>query len=97
MTFADPTEAATFFQQATTAGLMINNQKVRVSWGRAASHVSPAVMASIASGATRNVYIGNIEDFEKFTEEKLRQDFSEFGEIEQINFLPSKKAAFVNL
>lgn len=96
VTFADPNAAATFYQQATSIGLMIHNTKVKISWGRSVGHVSPAVMANIASGGTRNVYIGNIEDFEKFTEEKLRQDFGEFGEIEQINFLASKKAAFVN-
>lgn len=36
-------------------------------------------MASITSGATRNVYIGSVDDFEKFNEEKFRQDFGEFG------------------
>ncbi|KAG7532258.1 hypothetical protein FFLO_03653 [Filobasidium floriforme] len=96
VTFADPNAAASFYQQATGHGLMIHNTKVKISWGRSVSNLSPAVMANITSGATRNVYIGSVDDFEKFNEAKLRQDFGEFGEIEQINFLPPKKAAFVN-
>jgi hypothetical protein len=58
---------------------MIQNTKVKISWGRSVSNLSPAVMANITSGATRNVYIGSVDDFEKFNEEKLRQDFGEFG------------------
>ena len=42
------------------------------------------------SGATRNVYVGNIEDFELFGEEKLKRDFGEYGEIELVNFLKEK-------
>ena len=32
-------------------------------------------------GGESNVYVGNV-DFETFSEEKLRQDFSEYGDIE---------------
>ena len=42
------------------------------------------------SGATRNVYIGNVEDFDKYNEEKLRRDFGEYGDIELVNFLKEK-------
>ena len=42
------------------------------------------------SGATRNVYVENIEDFELFGEEKLKRDFGEHGEIEFVNFLKEK-------
>lgn len=79
VTFADPNAAATFFQQATGHGLMIHNAKVKISWGRSVSNLSPAVLASITAGATRNVYIGSIDDLEKYNEEKLRQDLGEFG------------------
>jgi hypothetical protein len=43
------------------------------------------------------VYVGGIKDFDKYTEEKLRRDFSVYGEVEMINFLKEKAAAFVNL
>jgi hypothetical protein len=58
---------------------MIHNAKVKISWGRSVSNLSPAILASIAAGATRNVYIGSIDDLEKYNEEKLRQDLGEFG------------------
>lgn len=50
----------------------------------------------VQSGGSRNVYIGNIDDFEIYTEEKLRADFGEYGEIELINTLKEKQCAFVN-
>lgn len=41
-------------------------------------------------GATRNVYVGNIEDFDAFNDEKLKRDFGEYGDIELVNFLKEK-------
>lgn len=43
------------------------------------------------------MYVGGIKDFDLFTEEKLRSDFTVYGEVEMINFLKEKAAAFVNL
>lgn len=34
--------------------------------------------------------MGNIEDFELFSEEKLKRDFGEYGDIELVNFLKEK-------
>ena len=38
----------------------------------------------------RNVYIGNIEDFDPFDEERLKMDVGEDGGIEFVNFLEGK-------
>lgn len=37
-----------------------------------------------------------IDDFETFTLDKIKDDLSEFGEIEQVNALQDKSCAFVN-
>ena len=50
----------------------------------------PTLALSVQSGATRNVYIGNIEDFGAFGEERLKRDFGEYGDIEFVNFLKEK-------
>jgi len=52
--------------------------------------LNPQLALAVHSGATRNVYIGNIEDFETFTEERLKRDFGEYGDIELVNFLKEK-------
>ena len=49
---------------------------------------------AVSGGASRNVYIGNLD--ESWTEDRLRQDFSEYGEIELVNTLREKSCAFVN-
>lgn len=50
----------------------------------------------VQAGGSRNVYVGNIEDHEMYTDEKLRQDFGEYGDIELINSLKEKQCCFIN-
>ncbi|KAI9658509.1 MAG: hypothetical protein M1831_003947 [Alyxoria varia] len=94
VTFIDPTSAASFFALSSVQGLMIHNRRLKIGWGKHSGPLPPAIGLSVSNGATRNVYIGNIDD--TITEERLRQDFSEFGEVELVNTLREKSCAFVN-
>lgn len=103
-----------FYNHAQTVGLTVNTRKLKVGWGKHTGSLSPILLQAIQSGASRNVYIGSISDFEVYTEAKLRQDFAEYGgvlarlltwvdrgrtdqaDIEMINFLKEKGAAFIN-
>ena len=86
----DPAAAFTFFQVASYQGLTLNNRRLKIGWGKNSGALPPTLALAVHSGATRNVYIGNIEDFETFTEDRLKKDFGEFGEIELVNFLKEK-------
>ena len=90
VTFVDPAAAFTFFQVASYQGLTLNNRRLKVGWGKNSGPLPPTLALAVHSGATRNVYIGNIEDFETFTEERLKRDFGEYGDIELVNFLKEK-------
>lgn len=94
VTFVDPTAAAQFFATATIQGLSIHNRRLKIGWGKHSGPLLQAVSLAVTAGASRNVYIGNIDP--SWTENKLRRDFGDFGEVEQINFLPEKSCAFVN-
>lgn len=94
ITFVDPTAAAQFYALATLQGLAIHNRRLKIGWGKHSGPLPQGLAMAVTAGASRNVYIGNID--ENWPESKLRHDFSEFGEIEQINFLPEKSCAFVN-
>ncbi|KIM51504.1 hypothetical protein SCLCIDRAFT_635297 [Scleroderma citrinum Foug A] len=96
VTFVDPAAAFTFFQVSTYQGLTLNNRRLKIGWGKNSGPLPPSLALAVHSGATRNVYVGNIEDFELFGEEKLKHDFGEYGEIELVNFLKEKNCAFVN-
>ncbi|KAK2463057.1 hypothetical protein APHAL10511_004712 [Amanita phalloides] len=96
VTFIDPAAAFTFFQVATYQGLTLNNRRLKIGWGKNSGPLPPSLALAVHSGATRNVYIGNVEDFETFAEEKLKRDFGEYGDIELVNFLKEKNCAFVN-
>ncbi|KAK9238212.1 hypothetical protein V1525DRAFT_387781 [Lipomyces kononenkoae] len=94
VTFVDPTAAAQFFAMSNVQGLMIHNRRLKIGWGKHSGPLPTAIALAVTAGASRNVYIGNID--ESWTEERLRQDFSEYGEIELVNTLREKSCAFVN-
>ncbi|KAF3770495.1 hypothetical protein M406DRAFT_336159 [Cryphonectria parasitica EP155] len=94
VTFIDPTAAASFYALSNIQGLMIHNRRLKIGWGKHSGALPPAIALAVSGGASRNVYIGNLD--ETFTEERLRQDFSEYGEIELVNTLREKSCAFVN-
>jgi hypothetical protein len=96
VTFIDPAAALTFFHASSYQGLTLNNRRLKLGWGKNAGPLPPALALAVHSGATRNVYIGNIEDFETFSDDKFKRDFGEYGDIELVNFLKEKNCAFVN-
>lgn len=96
ITFIDPIAAAQFFAMCQLHGLTIHNRRIKVGWGKHSGPLSNALSLAVSNGASRNIYIGNITDFEYYNPMKLREDFSKFGDIEQINYLEEKNCAFIN-
>ncbi|KAL5598884.1 uncharacterized protein BROUX77_005917 [Berkeleyomyces rouxiae] len=94
VTFIDPTAAASFYALSNLQGLMIHNRRLKIGWGKHSGALPPAIALAVSGGASRNVYIGNLD--ETWTEERLRSDFTEYGEIELVNALREKSCAFVN-
>ena len=94
VTFIDPTSAASFYALSNLQGLMIHNRRLKIGWGKHSGALPPAIALAVSGGASRNVYVGNLD--ESWSEERLRQDFSEYGEIELVNALREKSCAFVN-
>lgn len=96
ITFIDPIAAAQFFAMCQLHGLTIHNRRIKVGWGKHSGPLSNALSLAVSNGASRNIYVGNINNFDYYNPQKLRSDFSNFGEIEQINFLEEKNCAFIN-
>ncbi|KAG4088539.1 negative regulator of differentiation 1 [Neocallimastix lanati (nom. inval.)] len=94
VTFIDPNAATAFYNRAQSEGLSIKKRMVKVGWGKMSTQLNQQVAKAVQNNASRNVYLGNIN--ETITEEKLKQDFSEYGEVELINIVPDKNIAFVN-
>jgi RNA recognition motif-containing protein len=94
VTFIDPTSAASFYALSNLQGLMIHNRRLKIGWGKHSGALPPAIALAVSGGASRNVYIGNLD--ETWSEDRLRQDFQEYGEIELVNTLREKSCAFVN-
>ncbi|KAJ5745686.1 hypothetical protein N7520_010868 [Penicillium odoratum] len=94
VTFIDPTSAASFYALSNLQGLMIHNRRLKIGWGKHSGPLPPAIALAVSGGASRNVYIGNLD--ETWPEDRLRQDFMEYGEIELVNTLREKSCAFVN-
>ncbi|KAL3471678.1 hypothetical protein BJX99DRAFT_236928 [Aspergillus californicus] len=94
VTFIDPTSAASFYALSNLQGLMIHNRRLKIGWGKHSGPLPPAIALAVSGGASRNVYVGNLD--ESWAEERLRSDFAEYGEIELVNTLREKSCAFVN-
>jgi len=94
VTFVDPNTATSFYNKVSCEGIIIKGKRItKVGWGKHPT-LSQHLSTAIQNGATRNVYIGQLE--EGTTEEKLRKDFADFGDIELINLIPEKRYGFVN-
>lgn len=101
ITFVDPTAAAQFYAMVSLHGLTIHKRRCKIGWGKHSGPLPNSISDAISHGASRNIYIGNIDwsksDAEKyFNENNLRTVFSKYGEVEQINFLPDKNCCFIN-
>lgn len=94
VTFIDATSAASFYALSNLQGLMIHNRRLKIGWGKHSGALPPAIALAVSGGASRNVYVGNLD--ETWGEDRLRQDFADYGEIELINTLREKSCAFVN-
>ncbi|KAI8846372.1 hypothetical protein BC829DRAFT_363504 [Chytridium lagenaria] len=93
VTFVDPGAALALVNRGNHEGVVIKGKRVKVSWGKA-SALPTNVATVVQGGASRNVYIGNTDG--SVNEERLRKDFSEYGEIELINLIPDRNIGFVN-
>ncbi|KAG0152006.1 hypothetical protein CROQUDRAFT_650594 [Cronartium quercuum f. sp. fusiforme G11] len=96
VTFVDSNAAVAFYHTATFQGIALHNRRLKVGWGKHSGPPSPGIAMVVQAGGSRNVYIGQIDDFEAFDEAKIKQDFSQYGEIELVNLLKEKNCAFVN-
>jgi RNA recognition motif-containing protein len=63
---------------------MLKNKKTKIGWGNP-TPLPLIISSSVENGASRNVYIGNID--ETVTRDVLFREFSDFGEIELINIV----------
>lgn len=105
VTFVDPAVALKFYlNHQVLHQLIVHGHDVFVSWGK--NHSGPLhrdIALAVTAGASRNVYIGiKLKDIDNPptvrlpTEAVLREDFSRFGEMEQINFYHNKDCGFMN-
>ena len=72
---------------------MLKGRQVKVGWGKPSS-IPHEIINAVHRGATRNVYIGNVDD--SHTEQRLWDELSTFGIIESISLLQDKRCAFVS-
>lgn len=96
VTFIDANAALAFFHMASLTGITIHNRRLKIGWGRPSGALSPAMALAVQSGASRNVYLGNIDNPEMMNEDKIRADLSQYGELEMVNTLKERNCAFAN-
>ncbi|ODQ62596.1 hypothetical protein WICANDRAFT_26287, partial [Wickerhamomyces anomalus NRRL Y-366-8] len=102
LTFIEPVAAAQFYANANIDGVTLHGRKLKIGWGNHSGPLPNPIALAVTIGASRNVYIGikdqdlSDESLKLPSEEILREDFSKFGEIEQINFFKNDRCVFLN-
>jgi RNA recognition motif-containing protein len=94
ITFIEASAALSFYNRGMTDGLALKGKRVKFGWGKATPLPHTVASAVLHLGASRNVYIGLLDD--NITEEILAEDFQDFGDIELVNLVPEKNIGFVN-
>lgn len=94
ISFLDPTTAAAFHSDALMRKIQLHGQELKIGWGKPSAVPINVVMAVQQNGATRNVYLGNLE--ETVTEQSLRDDLSRYGPIDQVKIVRDKNIGFVH-
>ncbi|AET37980.1 Mrn1p Ecym_2233 [Eremothecium cymbalariae DBVPG len=109
ISFVDENSALLFHSDAILKRLNIDDRDIKIGWGKP-TQIDPIVAAGINNdGATRNVYLGKLNtnpkmcaqwgadpNEETITEEKLRNDLADFGEVESVKIVTEKGIAFVH-
>ncbi|KAM0793129.1 hypothetical protein ACM66B_000607 [Microbotryomycetes sp. NB124-2] len=94
ISFLDPTTAAAFHSDAIMRKIKLHDQELKIGLGKPSPVPQQVVQAVQQQGATRNVYLGNLE--ENVTEQSLRDDLSRFGPIDQVKIVRDKNIGFVH-
>ncbi|KAJ3342371.1 hypothetical protein HDU93_002487 [Gonapodya sp. JEL0774] len=94
VTFVDAGAAVAFYNECNHRHLIIHSQEIKVGWGKPIAP-SASILSAVGQGASRNVFIGNIDD--SVTDLVLREELSRFGQIDQIKVLRDKRIAFVHM
>ena len=94
VTFVDPEVADMIYKQFMIKKLVIDGVECRVGWGQS-SRIDTEVAEQIAMGATRNVFVSNIDPI--MTIDWLEREFSRFGVVESVKILEERRIAFVHM
>lgn len=99
ITFIDENSALLFHSDSILKRLNIDGNDIKIGWG-SSKLMDPLVAKKMKTeGATRNVYVGNLnvdKKNESFNVDILRKDFEPFGTIDCIKYIPEKGIAFIH-
>lgn len=87
VTFVEATAAAAFYALASEGlGVWVRGVRLRAGWGQP-SILPRAVLAALRQGASRTLYLGNVDSVRLGGEEGVRTMFAPHGTLEQVHFL----------
>ncbi|KAH0048402.1 hypothetical protein KCU60_g25133, partial [Aureobasidium melanogenum] len=82
ISFLDGSSATHFHSDAILKKLCIKGQDIKIGWGKPSSVPTSVALAVQQSGASRNVYLGNLP--EEVSEDELREDLAKYGPIDTV-------------
>ncbi|KAM0674544.1 hypothetical protein GVAV_002162 [Gurleya vavrai] len=93
LVFFNVNAANAFIELSLHQDFIVKEYKLKVSRGTE-TKIPFSNILMIYTGATRALIVSNHDD--KITQERIMNDFTKYGEIENINYIENKKIVFVN-
>ena len=94
VTFVDPNVAELIYNQFMLKKLVIDGVECGAGWGPT-SKIDSKIAEHIGRGATRNVFISNVDPI--MTTDWLEREFTRFGTVESVKILEERRIAFVHM
>ncbi|KAJ7744597.1 hypothetical protein B0H16DRAFT_1889567 [Mycena metata] len=98
ITFIRHLAAKAFYGRSITLGITLGGRPLKITWIRDSSPLSPTLAVAVSTGASRTIVIQgqDAQDLDAFTEEKLREDFGVFGDLERVEVLKEERCAVMH-
>ncbi|KAJ7750597.1 hypothetical protein B0H16DRAFT_1419788 [Mycena metata] len=98
ITFIRHLAAKAFYGRSITLGITLGGRPLKITWVQDSSPLSPTLAVAVSTGASRTIVIQgqDAQDFDAFTEQKLKEDFGVFGELERVEVLKEERCAVMH-
>lgn len=97
ISYVDSFGALLFHQHALLNSLNIRDQQIKVGWSKTSVPIATNVASAIVNGATRCLYIGNVDNIHEHLPAQLVTDFMVYGLVDCVRIISEKSCILIHM